>query len=162
MNARGNKTGVNIRFLQLTIAMAIVSLILACATTTRTVRQQDLDPWIGVSVEALDTHTFFMTVPMFRTKTDSGTEIRNYAYGYDFGECFGDAGAKMVGDFVKGNAFITCSSSRIVCNNIFYIKKEKVLEYAPTGRCYTDEKVQPKARYLRIESQRGTYAKGTN
>ena len=89
---------------------------------------------------------------MFRTKTDNGTEIRNYAYGYNFGECFGNAGANKVGDFVNGNAFTTCSSSRIVCNNIFYLKEGKVVEYAPTGRCYTDAKVQPEARHLRLKS----------
>ncbi len=131
------------RFLQLTFAMVLISLISACATTERSVRQQDLDAWVGVSVERLDTHAFFKTVPMFRTRTDNGTEIRNYAYGYDFGECFEENGAIKVGDFVSGNAFIQCSSSRIVCNNIFYIKEAKVLEYAPTGRCYTEEKVKP-------------------
>ena len=151
MNARAPKAGLNIRFLQLTIAMTIASLLVACATE-RTVRQQDLDAWVGVSVEALDTHAFFKAVPMFRTNTDNGTEIRNYAFGNDFQECFGKTGTSKVGDFVSGNAFITCSSSRIVCNNMFYIKEEKVLEYAPTGRCDTDEKLQPKARYLRIKS----------
>jgi len=151
MNGRAPKAGLNIRFLQLTIAMTIASLLVACATEP-SVRQQDLDAWVGVSIEALDTHAFFKTVPMFRTNTDNGTEIRNYAFGYDFQECFGKTGASKVGDFANGNAFIICSSSRIVCNNMFYIKEEKVLEYAPTGRCDTDEKVQPEALYLRIKS----------
>lgn len=142
----------NIRSLELTIAIIIASLVAACATTVRTVRQQDLDAWVGVSVEALDTHAFFMKVPMFRTRTDSGTEIRNYAYGYNFGECFANAGTSKAGDFVNGNDFTTCSSSRVFCNNIFYIKEGKVLEYAPTGRCYTEAKVQPEAPYLRLKS----------
>jgi len=137
------------RLLQLTAAMAIVSLLAGCAT----VRQQDLDAWVGVPVEALDTHSFFITVPMFRTRTDSGIEIRNYANGRDVAQCFGNAGASRVGNFVNASAFTTCSSGRIVCNNIFYIKDGKVIEYAPTGRCYTDETVQPQARYLRLKSQ---------
>lgn len=141
----------NGRFLQLAIALAIISLISACTVAT-TIRQQDLDTWAGVSVEALDTHAFFMTVPMFRTKTDSGTEIRNYAYGYDFQECFSKAGASNIGDFINEDAFITCSSSRIMCNNIFYIKQGKVLEYAPTGRCDTNEKLYPNTQSLGFKS----------
>jgi hypothetical protein len=129
--------------------MAIVSLLAGCAT----VRQQDLDAWVGVPVEALDTHSFFITVPMFRTRTDSGIEIRNYANGRDVAQCFGNASASRIGNFVNANVFTTCSSGRIVCNNIFYIKDGKVIEYAPTGRCYTDETVQPQARYLRLKSQ---------
>lgn len=137
------------RLLQLTTAMAIVSLLAGCAA----VRQQDLDAWVGVPAEALDTHSFFITVPMFRTRTDSGIEIRNYANGRDVAQCFGNASASRIGNFVNANAFTSCSSGRIVCNNIFYIKDGKVIEYAPTGRCYTDETVQPQARYLRLKSQ---------
>lgn len=137
------------RLLQLTTAIAVVFLLAGCAT----VRQQDLDAWVGVPVEALDTHSFFITVPMFRTRTDSGIEIRNYANGRDVAQCFGNASASRAGNFVNANAFTTCSSGRIVCNNIFYIKDGKVIEYAPTGRCYTDETVQPQARYLRLKSQ---------
>lgn len=140
------------RLLQLTTAVVIVSLLAGCSIL-RNVRQQDLDAWVGVPVEALDTHSFFITVPMFRTITDSGIEIRNYANGRDVVQCFGNAGANRVGNFVNTNTFTTCSSGRIVCNNIFYIKDGKVIEYAPTGRCYTDETVQPQSRYLRLKSQ---------
>ena len=137
------------RLLQLITAMAIASLLAACAT----VRQQDLDAWVGVPVEALDTHSFFITVPMFRTRTETGIEIRNYANGRDVAQCFGNAGASTVGNFVNANAFTRCSSTRIVCNNIFYIKDGKVIEYVPTGRCFTDERAQPEARYLRLRGQ---------
>lgn len=141
----------NGRFIQLAIALAIFSIISGCASK-QTVREHDLNAWVGVSVEALDKHAFFMTVPMFRTKTDSGTEIRNYAYGYDFQECFSKAGASNIGDFINEDAFITCSSSRIMCNNIFYIKQGKVLEYAPTGRCDTNEKLYPNTQSLGFKS----------
>jgi len=57
-----------------TISLAVV--VVGC-----TVRQQDLDAWVGVPVEALDTHPIFNTVPMDRTITDSGIEIRNYRNG---------------------------------------------------------------------------------
>jgi hypothetical protein len=41
----------------------------------------------------------------------------------------------------------------VVCNNIFYIKDGKVVEYAPTGNCYTDETVRPQARYLQFRNK---------
>jgi hypothetical protein len=134
------------------VAVTILALAASCASVPPA-PQQDLAAWKGASVEELDAHTFFKTVPMFRTKTDGGTEIRNYAYGYNFGECFGQAGASKFGDFVHENDFITCSSSRIVCNNIFYIKEEQVLDYAPTGRCDIDEKVLPERRGLNPKVQ---------
>jgi len=137
--------------LQILLVLALIFLTPVCSTRP-TVQQQDLDSWTNVSVEVLDSHTFFKTAPMFRTKTASGTEIRNYAYGYDFQECFSKAGADNNGDFVDEDAFIGCSSSRIMCNNMFYIKEGTVLEYAPTGRCHTNEKLQPNARNSGFQS----------
>ena len=130
--------------------MVLLTLILgACAT----VRQQDLDSWVGVPSEALDTHSLFLTVPMVRTKTESGIEIRNYANGRNFGTCSGFGSASATGSWVNANAFSSCSSGWVGCNNIFYIREGKVVEYAPTGRCFTDERVQPQARYKRLTSQ---------
>lgn len=118
-----------------------------------TVRQSDLDSWIGMPVEALDTHSLFLTMPMVRTLTESGIEIRNYVNGRNVSSCFGTAGAVMNGGYVSANAFTTCSSGQIVCNNIFYIKESKVQEYVPTGRCFTNERVRPQARYRRLVGQ---------
>lgn len=132
---------------------AVLTTLVLTACSGQMVRQQDLDAWVGAPVEALDTHSFFITVPMFRTVTNSGIEIRNYANGRDVASCFTNAGASRAGNFVNANAFTSCSSGRIVCNNIFYIKEGKVIEYAPTGRCYTDSTVQPQARYQRFRSQ---------
>jgi hypothetical protein len=151
MNIRGKEIGENIFSLKQAMALATVFFVLGC-TTAPTVQEHDLNAWVGVSVEALDKHAFFMTVPMFRTKTENGTEIRNYAYAYDFQECFSKAGASNIGDFVNEDAFIACSSSRIMCNNMFYIKQGKVLEYSPTGRCDTDEKLYPNAQSVGIKN----------
>ena len=133
-----------------TLVAAATLLLSACAT----VRQQDLNAWVGVPVEALDTHSLFLTIPMVRKRTDSGIEIRNYANGRNFSSCSasGSANANSVGysTWVTGNAFSSCSSGWTGCNNIFYIRDGKVLEYAPTGRCYTNESVQPQARYKRF------------
>ena len=62
------------RPLKITLSCLLAFAVAACAM----VRQQDLDAWVGAPVEALDTHSFFITVPMVRTRTDSGIEIRNF------------------------------------------------------------------------------------
>lgn len=131
------------------LVIGAVVAIAGCAT----VRQQDLDAWVGVPVEALDTHSFFITVPLYRSITPSGIEVRNYANGIDVAQCFSNAGANKSGKYVNANAFTSCSSGRVVCNNIFYIKDGLVVEYAPTGRCYTNETVQPQARYLQLRQK---------
>jgi hypothetical protein len=122
---------------------------MACAT----VRQQDLNAWVGVPVEALDTHSIFITMPMYRTITADGVEIRNYVNAIDVTRCFETAGASLHGNYVSGSAFTTCSSGQIACNNIFYIRDDVVIEYAPTGRCYTDKTAQPQPSYLRLKKQ---------
>lgn len=134
------------KVLKFTITIAVAMSFVACAT----VRKQDLDAWVGIPVEALDTHSLFITVPMYRSITSTGIEIRNYANGADVAQCFSNASGSRTGMYVNANAFTTCSSIRIVCNNIFYIKDGVVVEYAPTGRCYTNETVQPQARYLQL------------
>jgi hypothetical protein len=132
---------------RLLLFLAVSSVLTGCAS----VRQQDLDAWVGVPVEALDTHSVFLTFPMYKSITESGIEVRNYANGKDVAQCFSNAGAAYgQAKYVNATVFSTCSSNRIVCNNIFYIKDGKVLEYAPTGRCYTDETAQPQARYRRL------------
>ncbi len=129
--------------------VSMMVVVASCAT----VRQQDLDAWVGMPIDALDTHSLFISLPMYRTVTESGIEIRNYANGRDVASCFGSGSGSKTGNFVNIGTFTTCSSGRIVCNNIFYIRDKKVIEYAPTGRCYTDETVQPQERYLRLRGQ---------
>lgn len=135
--------------LKITFAVAIALAITACAT----VRKQDLDSWVGVPVEALDTHSLFITVPMYRSVTPSGIEIRNYANGREVAQCFSNTSGSKTGKYVNVNEFTTCSNVSVVCNNIFYIKDGVVIEYAPTGRCYTDITVQPQPRYLQLNKK---------
>lgn len=130
-------------------ALAAIATLTACAGLA--VRQQDLDAWVDVPVEALDTHSVFLTMPMYRTVTPSGIEIRNYANGQEVSSCFTNAGGTRGGRSVNASAFTTCSSNQVVCNNLFYIRDGKVLEYAPTGRCYTNATAQPQSRYLRMK-----------
>ena len=134
--------------LALSIAFLLANLA-GCAT----VRQQDLNAWVGMPVEALDTHPFFLTVPMVRTQTDTGIEIRNYANGRNFSSCAasGSASAETIGlrTWVSGRAFSNCTSGWVGCNNLFYVREGRVLEYAPTGRCITNDTVLPQQRYRR-------------
>ena len=122
-------------------------------------RQSDLDAWIGQPVEALDTQPFFITLPMVKQITENGVEIRNYVNGENVANCFsrgssfGSANASSP-TFAYGqmhyNSVTNCVSDSGACNNIFYIKNGKVLEYAPTGsgmtRCMTDDRVLPSKR----------------
>jgi len=121
-------------------------LLTGCAT----VRQQDLDAWVGMPTEALETHSFFVTVPLYKTRTESGIEIWNYANGSDVASCFGNAYASGSSRYVNVNSFSTCSSNRVTCNNLFYIKDKVVLEYKPSGSCYTNSTVQPEGRYRKL------------
>ena len=123
-------------------ALATAAVLSGCAT----VRQSDLDAWVGVPVQALDTHPLFLTMPLYRTQTANGVEIRNYFNSKDVEQCFASAGH---GDrrHVSHSAFVTCSETRLACSNLFYIENGKVTRYAPTGNCYTDSSVRPQAGY---------------
>jgi hypothetical protein len=121
-------------------------LLAGCAT----VRQQDLDAWKDVPVEALDTHSLFITMPMYRTISSSGIEIRNYVNSREVASCYSGGSGVVNGNIVNANRFTTCSSNHIACNNIFYVKDGKVLEYVPRGRCKTNETVQPEPRWRRL------------
>lgn len=128
----------------LTLTALTGVLLVGCGT----IRQADLDSWVGMPVEALDTHSFFLTVPMVKTLSSSGIEIRNYANGIDGSSCFTSAGStRSSSSYLSASAFTTCSRNRVVCNNLFYIKDGKVLEYAPTGQCMTNDSVKPQVRY---------------
>jgi hypothetical protein len=133
------------------LSLLITGVFLLSSCAGLAVRKQDLDAWIEIPVEALDTHSLFLTVPMVRTKTDSGIEIRNYANGRNMSSCSGAGSTYVAGKWVQGNAFSNCTSGWRGCNNIFYIRDGKVLEYAPTGQCYTNESVQPQERYKRLK-----------
>ena len=123
----------------------ITGLLTSCAPVKQ-VRQQDLDAWKGVSVEALDTQSFFLTLPMIKTTTESGVEIRVYPNKTMIGSC-GRLGTVSYSAF---QSFQTCSSQLVGCDNIFYIRDKKIIEYKPVGRCWTDESIAPESNYQRF------------
>lgn len=122
-------------------SLIVATSLIGCAT----VRQQDLDAWVGQPVEVLDMQPFFLTVPMIRTKTTSGIEIRDYANVRNMSACTGYGTGSVGGGWVNAGAFSSCTSGSVGCHNIFYIKDGIVIEYAPTGNCYTNEEQAPRA-----------------
>lgn len=131
-------------------------LLVTCLAQTVTgcmVRPEDMNAWVGMPVEALDTHSLFNTIPMRKTYTASGIEVRNYANGGIVDNCFETGRVKGIGSSASYSGTVNCTTSSVVCNNLFYIKNGVVLEYAPTGRCYTDKTVQPEPRYLMLKNK---------
>ena len=98
--------------------------------------------WQNIPVEELDTHSFFVTIPMIKTVTERGVEIRNYRNGKSFQQCSGGGNLSGSG-YVSYSAFSTCVGNEVVCNNLFYVKDGLVKEYRLTGRCRTAEFLRP-------------------
>ena len=111
----------------------------------RGVRGEDLNAWVGQPVSLLDSHPFFMTVPLEKRFTSDGIEVRNYRNGRRVISCSGQSTLNSYSSAI--NSYANCYQNDVVCNNIFYIKNNKVLRYEPTGRCYTDASVQPRQMY---------------
>ncbi len=120
------------------IVAGITSLLLGGCSVPEvqpTVHQSDLDAWVGVPVKALDTHSFFLTLPLERSFTDDGLEIRNYV------------NEGIISDCVTIGYNVVCRERKGGCHNIFYIRDGYVVEYRPTGsggvECYTGEITRP-------------------
>jgi hypothetical protein len=127
--------------------LALCAALQACVS----VRQVDLDAWIGQPVSVLETHPLFLTMPVVRTVASDGTEIRNYVNGRNIGQCSGGGNIfSSTIDFARYSSFSQCMQSFAACNNIFYVKSGVVAQYIPTGsggaRCYTDERTHPNFR----------------
>lgn len=128
------------------IILLILIFMSGCAL--KSVRQQDLNSWKGVSVEELDTHSLFLTLPVIKTKTESGIEIRVYPNKVNVSSCYENGNINNNGylNYSQFNMYQNCSNQLVGCDNIFYIKDKKIIEYKPVGSCYTDETVQPEKR----------------
>ena len=115
------------------------------------VRQQDLEAWVGQPVAALETQPVFLTMPVVKTTASDGTLIWNYVNGANIGSCSRIGNANVTGsstvDYATYVGFTSCMQRFAACNNIFYIRDGKVLRYVPVGtggmRCYTNEATQP-------------------
>ena len=119
-----------------TLIKSVLLLLLVMSLTACVgVRQQDLDSWVGQPVSALETHPFFLTVPVIKTIASDGTEIWNYK--------------NSVG-LIQGSSSLITVKKDAACNNIFYIKDGVVLRYIAQGtggvRCMTNAALQPQFR----------------
>lgn len=129
------------------IVLSSTILFVACAS----VRQVDLDSWVGQPVVALETHPVFLTVPVVKTVASDGTEIWNYVNGANLGQCSGGGAVwgKQV-NYASYSQFSSCIQRFAACNNIFYIKGSRIQRYTPIGTggasCYTTEQLQPQFR----------------
>ena len=153
--------------------LASVVLALAGCASPPVVRQEDLSAWVGIPVVALDTHSIFITFPVIRTVADGGLEIRNYVNKQGISQCFSNTNTfgssntraqanqragttsaySLQANTISSTSFSTfqnCSNQIVGCDNIFYIKYGKVLEYRPTGKCYTNGTVQPQPGWERF------------
>jgi hypothetical protein len=85
--------------------------------------QEDVDAWTGAPVAALETHPIFMTMPVVRTVTSDGTEVRRYVNGRNFSSCSG-GGAVFNGtiDMATYNTFSNCMQTFAAPISIRYAK----------------------------------------
>ncbi len=126
------------------VGLVAALLLIGCAT----VRQEDLNAWVGQPVSALDIHPVWITVPLVRTITPDGVEIRNYINGAQVSTC--SRGGVVTGgvvDYATYTSFTQCMAREMACHNIFVIRNGVVERYTPVGRggamCYTTSALQP-------------------
>src|SRR5438105_4789228 len=98
------------------------------------VREADLRSWQGRPVAELEKHPVFLTMPVVRTVTSDGTEIRNYVAARNAGKCSPDGSifsSNVTHDAY--NQFISCMQAYATCQNIFAIKAGVIERYTPIG-----------------------------
>lgn len=139
------------------IVLFAVASIAGCVDyePQREVRQQDLDAWVGIPVIALETHSFFIPIPLIKTKTSDGLEIWHYSNKVGVARCSANIGA--TGNSVNYRtytAYQQCSSELYGCDSIFYIRAGKVLQYKTVGSCYTTEEHQPEPGWQQLQRRR--------
>ena len=125
-------------------ALAALSVV-GCSV----VSSEDMQSWVGRPVADLDRHPVFLTMTVVKTRTEDGTEMRNYVNGGVVASCSGGGNTSLNGylSLAQYNSFSSCSQSFAGCHNIFVIKSSIVQQYSPIGRggarCYTDDSVRP-------------------
>ena len=119
------------------------------------VRQHDLDAWVGIPVIALETHSFFVPLPLVKTRTSDGLEIWHYANRQGISSC--TANMASSGSSVNYKTYVSyqqCTSGLYGCDSIFYIREGRVLQYKTSGSCYTTEMHQPEPGWQQLQRRR--------
>jgi hypothetical protein len=129
--------------LGLTVA-AVAGAALGCAE----VRPQDTEAWVGQSVNVLEKQPYFLTMQVVKTRASDGTDVWNYVSGRDVSSCTLDGsvfGPRL--SWATYTSFASCVSRFQACNNIFYIRDDRVQRVVvmPSGgaQCATDQRFLP-------------------
>jgi len=131
----------------ITVLLGIVWLA-GCAPAP-VVHHEEADVWAGTPVAALDTNPFFSALPMVRTSTPAGIEIRDYVDKKYVAGCLPPASANtkvFTMNFGTYRAFRACSENMIGCDNVFYVDNGVVSQFAPSGQCKASAAVRPQGR----------------
>ena len=121
------------------VLAAVVAGVAGCAT----VRQDDLDSWVGVPVVYLESHSLFSRLPLRVAQAPGGGEIRSYMNGAQVQDCSASAQSTKNAKFATAQE--TCVTRHVGCDNRFLVRDGKVVEYRPVGQCMTDKSVRPEA-----------------
>lgn len=95
-----------------------VSTSYVATVSNASVRKEDLDAWIGVRAEEVQTHALFSTLPKRTEALEGGRELWTYS---------------------------NCGSESC-CHNQFFVRDGVVESYRANGRCYTDCTIRPASR----------------
>jgi hypothetical protein len=124
-------------------------LLAACLVGCATVRPEDTEAWIGQPTSVLEKQPLFLTMQVVKTRASDGTDIWNYVSGQGATSCTGDGtwfGGRRVG-WGAYTTFTDCVSRVQACNNIFYIRDDRVQRVVvmPSGgaQCSTDRRFLP-------------------
>ena len=129
--------------------IAFSALLAVALAGCATVHTEDLQSWVGRPVSDLDRHPVFLSMTVVKTRTDDGTETRDYVNGRAIASCSGGGSTSLNGylSLAQYNSFASCSHSFAACHNIFIIKNGVVQQYSPIGQggaqCYTNDAARP-------------------
>lgn len=87
--------------------------------------------WVGKSVEELDLHPVYTTLNRDIRKSSKGIEIRT----------FRNSGGQADSGYVGGYGY-SGRRQEIVCNHIFHLKNETIIEFRRVGACTEQEESQ--------------------
>jgi len=129
------------------VRILFYSLSAASLVGCATVHPEDTEAWIGQPTSVLEKQPLFLTMQVVKTRAADGTEIWNYVSGQAATSCNGDwFGGRRVGWGVY-SSFTDCVSRVQACNNIFYIRDDRVQRVVimPSGgaQCSTDKRFLP-------------------
>ena len=113
------------------LVLLILASLWGCATSKQTISEA----WSGVPVEALDIHSYWVTIPMKRVFRTDGREMRFYIDSGSFTYCSG------------GRFSYSCLSEKVTCNHIFEQCRFQYEKYEPAGRCYRKEVHLPEGEF---------------